>query len=123
MTYTEAQLKVHGELILQYIKNPNLKINKFHKGVWRRVVNPSFIPGFQYEVAELLYQNSLGEEIYEGSEIWYMDFVRGEIKCDVARKGMTLHSTKFLSEASLTEKNVETLALQNLLTIYQSQFK
>lgn len=74
-TYTSKQLAVHGELILEYLKGCDVKIQYLHNGTWIDSEKPAFSTDVKYRIKsepKLIYTNPLGEKFYDGDVCYYV---------------------------------------------------
>lgn len=70
MTYTKDQLLQHGELILKYINNPEIKVQSrlTPQHPWEDRAEPKFSKFHEYrEKAKPDFVNDLGEEFYKNT--------------------------------------------------------
>ncbi|QQV91439.1 hypothetical protein M1M25_gp102 [Tenacibaculum phage Gundel_1] len=74
--YSAQQLFEHGELIVEYLRDPKATIEVFVAGGWKYTDTPLFNPFSKYRIKpqpKLFYTNSLGEEFYEGNVAYHLE--------------------------------------------------
>lgn len=85
-TFSKEQLKVHGELIIEWIRNPEIKIQFKTRtsNRWRKATTPIFSPEYEYrKEPKVLFTNNMDEV-----------FTEEDIKSDITVYWFTLKNVK-----------------------------
>lgn len=107
MKYTIAQFEKHGTLMLEYAKDPSIKIEfESEEGLWMAAKPPTFYVDTEYRKKPApIFTNDLSEEFTQedknnGITIWYYDYKKSG---DVSMNIIDCHEDSYDSSKGSTQ--------------------